>query len=583
MHDGAGLSDATANLPDGVNGQVSNPIFENLNYDLLSIGNHELYVSEIAYETFNQFSKVYGDRYLTSNVDILNPATNAFEPLGSKYRYFTTRMGLRVMSFGFLFDFTGNSNVSRVTRANESTTQQWFKDAVNYKDPIDLFVVIGHNPPRPTASTSTLGIVFNAIRSMRPDVPVQTFGGHTHVRDFVVYDDKSTGLESGRYCETLGWVSIDGVPGYKDKNVVAPKDFAHPTRPAVPVNSTATSNSTLRYSRRYLDWNRLTFEYHSNTSALGGTTPVKQRRGLPIRRRQTFDTPAGTAVTSDIYAQRQNLNLTTLYGCAPQSWCQNCAPFLSETNIFSLLTVALEQTVVNSSRATTPRMININTGTVRFDLTRGPFTYDDSFIVSPFPDTFQFIPDVPIEYATQILAFLNASPLFKRSEPQLSSNDFSFSSLTPSLSKREACPNPPAHFHHPHEKRSRPAGRIIRRQTGEPGAGETTAGYVTTDDFGNDGDDTVHTSIPFYPQPHYLQANASFPTDGSTPPTVDLVFLDYFAREVVRGLQSFGAQDVNAGSVQQYLPTDFTTNTYLVEYARQNPDWQRDVPNCPVL
>ena len=97
LHDGAGLSDATP-----VNGQISNPIFENINYDLLTIGNHELYVTEIAYETFNQFSKQYGDRYLTSNVQILNPSTNQFEYIGQQYRYFKTRLGLRIMSFGFL-------------------------------------------------------------------------------------------------------------------------------------------------------------------------------------------------------------------------------------------------------------------------------------------------------------------------------------------------------------------------------------------------------------------------------------------------------------------------------------------------
>lgn len=79
LHDGAGLSDATADLPNGVNGQVSNPIFENIDYDILTIGNHELYVSEISYETFSQFSKVYGDRYLTSNVQIYNPSSGAYE------------------------------------------------------------------------------------------------------------------------------------------------------------------------------------------------------------------------------------------------------------------------------------------------------------------------------------------------------------------------------------------------------------------------------------------------------------------------------------------------------------------------
>lgn len=76
-----------------MNGNISNAIFENLDYDLLSIGNHELYVTEIAYETFSNFSKVYGERYLTSNVQIINPATGSFEYIGAKYRYFTTEQG----------------------------------------------------------------------------------------------------------------------------------------------------------------------------------------------------------------------------------------------------------------------------------------------------------------------------------------------------------------------------------------------------------------------------------------------------------------------------------------------------------
>lgn len=104
MHDGAGLSDAT-----NPNGLVSNIIFENIDYDLLTIGpiplppklidyligsgNHELIVTDIAYETANGFSKVYGEKYLTSNVQILNKATKKHEYIGRRYRYFTTRHG----------------------------------------------------------------------------------------------------------------------------------------------------------------------------------------------------------------------------------------------------------------------------------------------------------------------------------------------------------------------------------------------------------------------------------------------------------------------------------------------------------
>ena len=57
LHDGNGDSDATS--PDGL---LTNPIFENVDYDLLTIGNHELYMSDIAYLTATSFAKAYGDR-----------------------------------------------------------------------------------------------------------------------------------------------------------------------------------------------------------------------------------------------------------------------------------------------------------------------------------------------------------------------------------------------------------------------------------------------------------------------------------------------------------------------------------------
>jgi hypothetical protein len=106
------------------------------------------------------------------------------------------------MAFGVLFDFTGNSNVSKVIKAADMVKQPWFQEAVNTTKPVDLFVIAGHNPVRTSVSSSTFGTVFNAIRKVRPDVPIQGFGGHTHIRDFVVYDNKATGIESGEHQTT---------------------------------------------------------------------------------------------------------------------------------------------------------------------------------------------------------------------------------------------------------------------------------------------------------------------------------------------------------------------------------------------
>lgn len=141
---------------------------------------------------------------------------------------------------------------------------------------------------------------------------------------------QSTHITIGRYCETLGWLSMSGINSSTSTAVQAPAGVPNPTRLA-----TNTSTSGLVYSRRYLDWNRLTFEYHATCS-----------------QDSTFDISNGVEVTGEIEELRTQLNLSSLYGCAPATYCASCASFGSEGSIFSLIPVALGATVINSSRST---------------------------------------------------------------------------------------------------------------------------------------------------------------------------------------------------------------------------------------
>jgi hypothetical protein len=506
----------------------------------------------------------------TNTVTLLLSKVRSFVPDVTR-PFCSHSLGLRIMSFGVLFDFTGNSNVSKVIPAKTLVQEKWFLDAINYKKPIDLFVVIGHNPVRTNVTSSTFGTLFSTIRNLRPDVPIQTFGGHTHIRDFVVYDNKATGIESGRYCETLGWVAVSGIKSstckapHKPKGVPNPTKKATPTKPAQATGTvsaivlpTSKSSSTLRYARRYLDWNRVTFNYHAK-----GSQPYT-----------AYDTSDGIETTKEITTARAKLNLTELYGCSPETYCQYCKPFLADGNLFGLLQTALSTVVVNETRKDTPRLIIINTGSVRFDLAKGPFTYDDSFIVSPFEDAFQFLADVPYAQAKKVIDILNAGAFQKKRE--LSSSDFGFS---PILADRDTCLDPPlTHSYEGATKRSYAGGRLRHRSNTAP-----VPGYTTTDDFGTDGDDTVHSKIPNYPQPNDLQANASFPIDGSDPATVDLVFLDFIASYVVNALNTPDVGGAyNVSQVTYYMDKSFTTNSYLPAYAKVAKTWQKDVPNCPV-
>lgn len=108
---------------------------------------------------------------------------------------------------------SGNTNVTKIIPAKTMVTQKWFLEAVNSCDPIDVFVLIGHNPIR----NSSFRTVFDAIRAVHPNTPIQILGlclgrllccagyvltsavgGHTHIRDFTVYDESSVAIESGK-------------------------------------------------------------------------------------------------------------------------------------------------------------------------------------------------------------------------------------------------------------------------------------------------------------------------------------------------------------------------------------------------
>lgn len=105
----------------------------------------------------------------------------------------------------------------------------------------------------------------------------------------------TTALGSGRYCETLGWVSMTGINSSSYHGNMLPSGVPNPTKRAI-INTTSTASaglstytpsSSMRYARRYLDWNRLTFAYHASGS---------QDRAL--------DTQHGIAYDCQIYSER---------------------------------------------------------------------------------------------------------------------------------------------------------------------------------------------------------------------------------------------------------------------------------------
>ncbi|KAK4176092.1 5'-nucleotidase [Triangularia setosa] len=461
------------------------------------------------------------------------------------------------MAFGVLFDFTANTNASRITKAVDMVKQDWFQQAIHHPEPVDVFLVLGHNSVRPGRQASTLKTVYSAIREAHPNTPIQMFGGHSHMRDFVVYDQSSTASEPGRYCESLGWFSMSGFnssnsgftgPPNPD-NVPNPNRTANPAVSPKPIDKKRqlTTASPFLYSRRYLDWNRLTFDYHAPGSQflqnsdtlshppnlLASSPSSSSNTSFPLK-------PAGAQVSSSITTHRQQMGLGKVYGCTPQTFWLSGVPFMAPNSLFTFLADAMAQQIVNPKRSKIPRVHVSNTGMARFDLHKGPFTMDDSYITSPFPSPVVYIPEVPWEKAKGVLERMNEKGAGQGRRVEYNSTTTSAPKWKREFGfmKGEECVNPTiGEFGVTRERKKALLGKreeIMGVPVGNGGGRRQEVllevGYTTEDDFGVDGDDTVHERIPKFEVPAYFGTTAGFPDKKKgriqEPRVVDLVFND---------------------------------------------------------
>ncbi|EJD02042.1 uncharacterized protein FOMMEDRAFT_20830 [Fomitiporia mediterranea MF3/22] len=492
LHDGTGLSDGFP--PGDIDGHESDQFIKQLPYDVLSIGNHELSDGyAVALDMHTDFAPFWKGRYLTSNVNITvfdenqNPVS---VPIGERFVKFTTRKGRKVTSLGVLFDFTGNAPNTTVQKVEDMVNEQWFKDAI--ADEPDFFLLIGHMP----VSRDNWPTVFNAVRAVHPATPILIFGGHTHIRDCVQLDGRSMALESGRYMETIGWMSVD-----LDES-----------------NRNGTNNLT--FTRRYLDQNRVTYEFHSGQS------------------NQTFDTQAGEAITAGMNQLAERFDLSFQFGTVPHDFLLTRAPFPSNDSLLSLFIqeAAPVALAINNSRTGIPNVMITNSGSQRFDVLQGPFTKNDQFTASPFADSFLFIPNVPAGVANQVLPALNQQgaqekrAILEGREEELYRRGFvdeRYFAWLREMAERE--------------------GALEKRA-----AGNLTLGYVTSDACPGVGDDVPHTPLPFFSIPDFI---GSVPPNVTDDTPIDLVFVDFIESQLIGILNMVSnATTFTSAEVQPYSP-----------------------------
>ena len=560
--EGNGLYDASD--PEG---KYTSEIFKQQDIDVLCSGNHELYKKHTAEEEYFVTVPNFKGRYLSSNVDIYNERRASFVPLAPRFRKFTTpNQGIRISAFGFLFNFKGNYNNTVVQPVEETIQEEWFQEAIRDRE-VDLFLVVGHVAIR----SPEYRAIHAAIRRVRWDTPIQFFGGHSHIRDYAVYDSKSTALESGRYLETIGFMSVGEI-------YTSGKD------------GSASVSAAPSFARRYIDNNLLSFHHHTGMNS------------------STFPTAAGQEVSRYIADARRTLKLDDLIGCAPQDYWLSRAEFPSNQSILSLLQERILPSIVRRVKRSSggPAQMIINTGTIRFDIFKGPFTADTAYIVSPFTGGFKYLRGVPYEKTKHLMTLLNNQhPVFESLREPEAPQPQPQSASSADTAAQEHMSYQSQHRRHGQEILGQDPSYGVSRGESEF---ELQPGYTTRDDGGDDGDDTIHLPIEFHSIPDFIDANAFFPARSSSsssssslsssssfpvssdstvssdtltttaehadakhdPDTVDLIFLDFIQPWIILGLTFLG-QEYETDDVQVYANGQSFTSM-LERWIRENWD-----------
>lgn len=474
-HDGNGLSDATA-----PNGALSSPIFIKQHYDIVSIGNHELYLWENTEQELDILVPALKDKYVCSNVEFLRDGK--YFPIGQKYRFFTTPIQKKkVLAFSFLFDFNRANEKTRVTPIETAINESWFKTVLSHfpSREVDIIVVAGHLPV--DKHWTEMQKLHSVLRAHYPEIPIQYFGGHSHIRDFLVYDDLLTGLQSGRFCETVGFIGLN-----MTSDVLDLKD---------------------RVFRSYIDFNVDLFKFHTN------------------KNQDVFDTEEGLEIKKELSNARLILKLDSVIGNVTKyNYYMDYVPLSHHQNIYRMLTTQVLPTIKPDSNHTITqdeRLIIINTGSIRYDLYKGPYTVDSHYIVSPFQNDWVKI-TLPKSVATKIVPLVNRRNYILNEQA-----------------------NPHINLLPPHQRFLKNVGFENHDPQNDIDDAEESLlsdklskGYVTNDDFGNDGDDTPHKAVVNYRLPNVVVSEQLDPQVKES--QVDVIFYSFLIPNIKAAVKTLG-------------------------------------------
>ncbi|KAJ1302904.1 hypothetical protein OPQ81_003203 [Rhizoctonia solani] len=439
---GHGLTDRILDPLKDVNGQNASTLYYAMGYDLVVPGNHDLQNSNVVKWTKKTLVDLWDGRYLTSNInrtDETDPANR--KPLGARYRRWKTRAGRQMLAFGVVTSKTRLPDDAKleIIPINKMVEQKWFKDAIkrDSEQPVDVFVLLGHVDPKMPSKENNITLIYEAIRREHPLAPILIFAGHTHQRWCRTFQaggyTRSMLLQSGRYFDTVGWMSV------KLDNNTTPRN--------------------LKFSRRYLDNNVPTYMYHTG-----------------ISNQTEFRTGWGNGINQVIKGMEQSEALSKVYGYLDSDYYLDRQWWTEKEedkhSLFSFYLDAVQNSLANATKSPNWLFFS-NWGILRGDIYRGPFTMGDLYAITPdasettpflYATVSRRIADQIVEMTQRVDKARGDLGKLPKPRPETLENIKDDSQ---------------AHFSFPSNS-----------DTG------TTYGWVTKDECGNDGDDVSHVAIP---------------------------------------------------------------------------------------
>ncbi|KAH9485625.1 hypothetical protein JR316_0002535 [Psilocybe cubensis] len=522
LHDGTGLTDGFP--AGGIDAHDANQFIKQLPYDVMAIGNHELYVYANALDMHRNFAPSLKGRYLSSNANItvFNENGQAVSvPVGERFAKFKTRKGRKVTSLGVLFNFTRNSHNTTIQKVSDMVKENWFVDAIE-EEP-DFFLLVGHMP---IDLDSEWSIVFNAVRAVHPTTPILIFGGMSlslsNQRILLTVDIPFVALASILKFPKILTVQLDGR------------------------SMSLESGSTL------LDRMDEAVKKILRSAAGIWTQIVPPSRKFHTGKNEfDYDTLQGENITMGLKQLAEKFDLSFQFGIAPHDFTISQAPFPSNG---SLLSLYIENAVpaalaINNTRASIPNLVITNSGAQRFDIYSGPFTRNDQLTASPFVNTFLFIPNVPFSVASKVLQGLNdagenqSRGLLKSRERELYGSGYVDMIYNRWLAEQDR------------------RGGLERRA-----AQNLTLGYVTTDACPGVGDDILHAPLPSYSIPEFI---SSIPPVVADDAPIDLIFVSFIETDLLQILNSVQT-DKTFVTADVSLYSSVLSNEVLGLYAQYN-------------